>query len=121
MTEDESKITHARRATPPANDWPSFARHLLRTPSGISIDFDPGKWTPIQDAFARIREVVGDFTAERDMQTDAFRAADSGETLDLSPRWRGLVRSARWRDAVRATEAVVLGGGPSRIHPPLAQ
>jgi hypothetical protein len=97
VNEDKAKLAQRRRAALPANsapeDWPSFARHLWRTPSGTAIDFDPGQWMPIKDAFTRIRTVVGDRTAVRDMQEDLC----SGR-LVVARRWVARHEGARWFD-----------------------
>jgi hypothetical protein len=97
VNEDKSKLAQRRRTALPVRrapeDWPSFARHLLRTPSGTSIEFDPSQWTPIQDAFARIRAVLGDRTAERDMQEDLRTGR-----LVVARRWIARHEGARWFD-----------------------
>jgi hypothetical protein len=101
VAEDKSKVSHKRRAAlseddewPPLPDgWPAFTRPLIRPRSGTPIDFDPGKWTPIQDGFTRIRAVVGERTAVRDLQEDLH----SGR-LKMARRWISYRDGARWSD-----------------------
>jgi hypothetical protein len=101
VAEDRSRISHKGRAALPEDDewpllpdgWPSFTRPLLRTSSGAPIDFDPSKWTPIQDGFTRIRAVVGERTAVRDLQADLR----SGRQV-MARRWVSRRDGARWSD-----------------------